>query len=119
MSQRCNIPRKACQLEGVDIIANAKVTLGPKGRNVVQENHLVHHITKMVFLLLKKLNQINSKILVLNLFVKQLQSKMILQDGTTTATVLAQSIVRNGMKAVAAGMNPMDLKCGILLLQLL
>src|SRR5213593_1319736 len=80
-------------LRGVDILANAvKVTLGPKGRNVVLDKSFgAPRITKEV------------------------ASKTSDQagDGTTTATLLAQAIVREGAKAVAAGMNPMDLKRGI------
>lgn len=104
-------------VEGVDILANAvKVTLGPKGRNVVIERpYGAPHITKDGVTVARsieledKLQNMGAQI------VKQVASQTAddAGDGTTTATVLAQGIVKEGMKYVAAGMNPMDLKRGI------
>jgi len=104
-------------LQGVDILADAvKVTLGPKGRNVVIEKSFgAPRITKDGVTVAK---EIELKDRFQNMgaqMVREVASKTndIAGDGTTTATVLAQSIVREGMKSVAAGMNPMDLKRGI------
>ena len=104
-------------IEGVNILANAvKVTLGPKGRNVIiQKAWGSPHITKDGVTVAK---EIELKDQLQNMgaqMVKEVASKTADQagDGTTTATVLAQAIVREGNKAVAAGMNPMDLKRGI------
>src|ERR1700730_17293641 len=104
-------------LKGVDILANAvKVTLGPKGRNVVIEKKFgAHQITKDVVTVAK---EIELEDLIENMgaqMVKEVASKTadIAGDGTTTATVLAQSIISEGLKNVAAGANPMDLKRGI------
>ncbi|MEY3267448.1 MAG: hypothetical protein RL480_208 [Pseudomonadota bacterium] len=104
-------------LRGVDILADAvKVTLGPKGRNVVIEKSFgAPRITKDGVTVAK---EIELKDRFENLgaqMVREVASKTndIAGDGTTTATVLAQAIVREGMKSVAAGMNPMDLKRGI------
>jgi chaperonin GroEL len=104
-------------LRGVDILADAvKVTLGPKGRNVVIEKSFgAPRITKDGVTVAK---EIELKDRFENLgaqMVREVASKTndVAGDGTTTATVLAQAIVREGMKSVAAGMNPMDLKRGI------
>jgi chaperonin GroEL len=104
-------------IEGVNILADAvKVTLGPKGRNVIiAKNYGAPHITKDGVTVAK---EIELKDALQNMgaqLVKEVASKTADQagDGTTTATVLAQAIVREGNKAVAAGMNPMDLKRGI------
>jgi chaperonin GroEL len=104
-------------VEGVNILAEAvKVTLGPKGRNVVIERSFgAPHVTKdgvtvaKEIVLADKLQNMGAQM------VKEVASKTADKagDGTTTATVLAQSIVKEGMKYVAAGMNPMDLKRGI------
>ncbi|ASY46532.1 molecular chaperone GroEL (plasmid) [Sphingobium xenophagum] len=104
-------------LRGVDTLANAvKVTLGPKGRNVVIEKSFgAPRITKDGVTVAK---EIELKDKFENMGAQMLREVANKQndkagDGTTTATVLAQSIVREGSKAVAAGMNPMDLKRGI------
>ena len=104
-------------LEGVNILANAvKTTLGPKGRNVVLERSFgAPTVTKDGVSVAK---EIELKDRFQNMgaqMVKEVASKTsdVAGDGTTTATVLAQAIVREGMKYVAAGMNPMDLKRGI------
>ncbi len=104
-------------VRGVNILANAvKVTLGPKGRNVVLEKSFgAPTITKdgvsvaKEVVLEDKFENMGAQM------VKEVSSKTsdIAGDGTTTATVLAQAIVREGMKAVSAGMNPMDVKRGI------
>lgn len=107
--------RKQMQ-DGVNTLANAvKVTLGPKGRNVVIERGNKPHITKdgvtvaRSITLKDKLENIGAQL------VKEVSSKANEEagDGTTTATVIAQAIVNEGLKSVAAGMNPMDLKRGI------
>ncbi len=104
-------------LRGVDTLANAvKVTLGPKGRNVVMDKAFgAPRITKDGVTVAKDI-ELDDKFENMGAqMVKEVASKTadIAGDGTTTATVLAQSIVREGAKAVAAGMNPMDLKRGI------
>ncbi|MEO4045368.1 chaperonin GroEL [Hoeflea sp. CAU 1731] len=104
-------------LRGVDILANAvKVTLGPKGRNVVLEkSYGAPRITKDGVTVAKEI-ELEDKFENMGAqMVREVASKTsdIAGDGTTTATVLAQSIVKEGTKAVAAGMNPMDLKRGI------
>ena len=104
-------------LRGVDILANAvKVTLGPKGRNVVIEKSFgAPRITKDGVSVAKEI-ELEDKFENMGAqMVREVASKTndIAGDGTTTATVLAQSIVREGAKAVAAGMNPMDLKRGV------
>ena len=104
-------------LRGVDILANAvKVTLGPKGRNVVIEKSFgAPRITKDGVTVAKEI-ELEDKFENMGAqMVREVASKTndIAGDGTTTATVLAQAIVREGAKAVAAGMNPMDLKRGI------
>ncbi|NQW08455.1 MAG: chaperonin GroEL, partial [Alphaproteobacteria bacterium] len=104
-------------LRGVDILADAvKVTLGPKGRNVVLEKSFgPPRITKDGVTVAKEI-ELKDKFENMGAqMVREVASKTndIAGDGTTTATVLAQAIVREGMKSVAAGMNPMDLKRGI------
>ena len=104
-------------LRGVDILANAvKVTLGPKGRNVVIEKAFgAPRITKDGVTVAKEI-ELKDKFENMGAqMVKEVASKTndLAGDGTTTATVLAQAIVREGCKSVAAGMNPMDLKRGI------
>ena len=102
---------------GVNILADAvKVTLGPKGRNVVLERSFgAPTITKDGVSVAKEI-ELKDKFENMGAqMVKEVASKTsdIAGDGTTTATVLAQSIVQEGMKFVTAGMNPMDLKRGI------
>ena len=104
-------------LHGVDILANAvKVTLGPKGRNVVLEKSFgAPRITKDGVTVAKEI-ELSDKFENMGAqMLREVASKTSDEagDGTTTATVLAQAIVREGAKAVAAGMNPMDLKRGI------
>jgi chaperonin GroEL len=104
-------------LRGVDILANAvKVTLGPKGRNVVIDKSFgAPRITKDGVTVAKEI-ELEDKFENMGAqMVREVASKTsdIAGDGTTTATVLAAAIVREGSKAVAAGMNPMDLKRGI------
>ncbi len=108
---------RARMVEGVNILANAvKVTLGPKGRNVVLERSFgAPTVTKDGVSVAKEV-ELKDKLQNMGAqMVKEVASKTSdnAGDGTTTATVLAQSIVREGMKFVAAGMNPMDLKRGI------
>ena len=102
---------------GVDALANAvKVTLGPKGRNVVIEKSFgAPHVTKDGVTVAKEI-ELEDRVENMGAqMVKEVASKTndIAGDGTTTATVLAQAIVREGLKNVAAGANPMDLKRGI------
>ena len=104
-------------LRGVDILANAvKVTLGPKGRNVVLDKSFgAPRISKDGVTVAKEI-ELSDKFENMGAqMVREVASKTsdLAGDGTTTATVLAQAIVREGAKAVAAGMNPMDLKRGI------
>ena len=104
-------------LRGVDVLANAvKVTLGPKGRNVVLDKSFgAPRITKDGVTVAKEI-ELEDKFENMGAqMVREVASKTsdIAGDGTTTATVLAQAIVKEGAKAVAAGMNPMDLKRGI------
>ena len=108
---------RARMVEGVNILANAvKVTLGPKGRNVVLERSFgAPTVTKDGVSVAKEI-ELKDKL-------QNMGAQMVTEaasktsdnagDGTTTATVLAQAIIREGMKYVAAGMNPMDLKRGI------
>jgi len=108
---------RARMVEGVNVLANAvKVTLGPKGRNVVLERSFgAPTVTKDGVSVAKEI-ELKDKLQNMGAqMVKEVASKTSdnAGDGTTTATVLAQSIVREGMKYVAAGMNPMDLKRGI------
>jgi len=104
-------------LRGVDILADAvKVTLGPKGRNVVIDKSFgAPRITKDGVTVAKEI-ELEDKFENMGAqMVREVASKTndIAGDGTTTATVLAQAIVREGAKSVAAGANPMDLKRGI------
>ncbi|WP_280192501.1 chaperonin GroEL [Delftia sp. PS-11] len=108
---------RARMVEGVNILANAvKVTLGPKGRNVVLERSFgAPTVTKDGVSVAKEV-ELKDKLQNMGAqLVKEVASKTndIAGDGTTTATVLAQAIVREGTKYVAAGLNPMDLKRGI------
>jgi chaperonin GroEL len=114
---RFNVDARDKMLRGVDILANAvKVTLGPKGRNVVIEKSFgAPRITKDGVTVAKEI-ELEDKFENMGAqMVREVASKTndLAGDGTTTATVLAQAIVREGAKAVAAGMNPMDLKRGI------
>jgi len=103
--------------KGVDTLANAvKVTLGPKGRNVVIEKKFgAPSITKDGVTVAKEIELEDAIENMGAQMVKEVASKTadIAGDGTTTATVLAQSIISEGLKNVAAGANPMDLKRGI------
>src|SRR6202041_1108074 len=104
-------------MRGVDILADAvQVTLGPKGRNVVIDKSFgAPRITKDGVTVAKEI-ELGDKFENMGAqMVREVASKTsaIAGDGTTTATVLAAAIVREGAKAVAAGMNPMDLKRGI------
>src|SRR6266478_3527996 len=104
-------------LRGVDILADAvKVTLGPKGRNVVLDKSFgAPRITKDGVTVAKEI-ELSDKFENMGAqMVREVASKTndLAGDGTTTGTVLAQAIVREGVKSVAAGMNPMDLKRGI------
>ncbi|MBW9064543.1 chaperonin GroEL [Rhizobium herbae] len=104
-------------LRGVDILANAvKVTLGPKGRNVViDKSYGAPRVTKDGVTVAKEI-ELEDKFENMGAqMVREVASKTsdVAGDGTTTATVLAQAIVKEGAKAVASGMNPMDLKRGI------
>ena len=104
-------------LAGVNVLADAvKVTLGPKGRNVVLEKTFgVPHITKDGVSVAKEI-ELEDRFENLGAqLVKEVSSKTASDagDGTTTATVLAQAIVKEGMKSVAAGFNPMEVKRGI------
>ena len=112
-----NTDARERMLRGVDILANAvKVTLGPKGRNVVLDKSFgAPRITKDGVTVAKEI-ELEDKFENMGAqMVREVASKTndIAGDGTTTATVLAQAIVQEGAKAVAAGMNPMDLKRGI------
>ena len=104
-------------LRGVDILADAvKVTLGPKGRNVVLErSYGAPRITKDGVTVAKEIDLPDRFENLGAQLLRAVASKTndIAGDGTTTATILAQSIVREGIKAVAAGLNPMDLRRGI------
>ena len=108
---------RAHMLAGVDILANAvKVTLGPKGRNVVLDKSFgAPRISKDGVSVAKEIELADKFENMGAQMVREVASKTsdLAGDGTTTATVLAQAIVREGCKAVAAGMNPMDLKRGI------
>src|SRR5919206_36768 len=104
-------------LRGVDILANAvKITLGPKGRNVVLDKAFgAPRVTKDGVTVAKEI-ELSDKFENMGAqMVREVASKTsdLAGDGTTTATVLAQCIVREGAKSVAAGMNPMDLKRGV------
>jgi chaperonin GroEL len=114
---RFNTDARTRMLRGVDILADAvKVTLGPKGRNVVLDKSFgAPRITKDGVTVAKEI-ELDDKFENMGAqMVREVASKTndIAGDGTTTATVLAQAIVREGCKSVAAGMNPMDLRRGI------
>ncbi|MEX2297441.1 MAG: TCP-1/cpn60 chaperonin family protein, partial [Dongiaceae bacterium] len=104
-------------LRGIDILANAvKVTLGPKGRNVVLDKAFgAPRITKDGVTVAKEIELADKFENMGAQMVREVASKTNDKagDGTTTATILAHAIVREGVKAVAAGMNPMDLKRGV------
>src|SRR5450756_1698664 len=104
-------------VEGVNILADAvKVTLGPKGRNVILERAYGAPLVASSGVVVAKEIELKDKFENMGAqMVKEVASKTseVAGDGTTTATVLAQAIVQEGMKYVAAGMNPMDLKRGI------
>src|ERR687883_1388813 len=104
-------------LRGVDILANAvRVTLGPKGRNVVIEKSFGAPRTTKDGVTVAKEIELEDKFENMGAqMVREVAQKTndLAGDGTTTATVLAQAIVREGAKSVAAGMNPMDLKRGV------
>jgi len=108
---------RARMVEGVNVLANAvKVTLGPKGRNVVLDKSFgAPTITKDGVSVAREIDLEDKFENMGAQMVKEVASQTndVAGDGTTTATVLAQAIVREGMKSVAAGMNPMDLKRGI------
>ena len=112
-----NIDARALLKEGVDELANAvKVTLGPKGRNVVLEKKFgAPHITKDGVTVAKDIELSDPYKNMGAQMVKEVASKTgdIAGDGTTTATVLAQSIINVGLKNITAGANPMDIKRGI------
>ena len=108
---------RARMLRGVDVLANAvKITLGPKGRNVIIDKSFgAPTITKDGVTVAKEI-ELKDKFENMGAqMVKEIASKTsdVAGDGTTTATVLAQTIIHEGLKSVAAGMNPMDLKRGI------
>jgi len=108
---------RAAMMRGVNILADTvKVTLGPKGRNVVMDkSYGAPHITKDGVTVAKEIELEDALENMGAQMVKEVASKTADEagDGTTTATILAQAIVREGAKAVASGMNPMDLKRGI------
>ena len=108
---------RTSMIAGVDALANAvKVTLGPKGRNVILDKSFgAPRVTKDGVSVAKEI-ELKDKFENMGAqMVKEVASKSsdAAGDGTTTATVLAQAIVRQGAKAVASGMNPMDLRRGI------
>src|SRR5216110_3034744 len=104
-------------LRGIDVLANAvKVTLGPKGRNVLlDKSYGAPRITKDGVTVAKEIDLTDRFENMGAQMVREVATRTsdLAGDGTTTATVLAQAIVHEGTKAVAAGMNPMDLKRGI------
>src|SRR5258705_4733512 len=108
---------RAAMLRGVDALANTvKVTLGPKGRNVVLSRKFGSPLVTKDGVTVAKDIELKDRYENMGAqMVKEVASKTsdLAGDGTTTATVLAQAIVREGVKAVAAGMNPMDLKRGV------
>ncbi len=112
-----SVDARTRMLRGVDILADAvKVTLGPKGRNVVLDKSFgAPRITKDGVTVAKEIELADKFENMGAQMVREVASKTndVAGDGTTTATVLAQAIVREGVKFVAAGMNPMDLKRGI------
>ena len=107
---------RAAMIRGVDILANTvKVTLGPKGRNVViDKSYGAPRITKDGVSVAKEIDLEDKFENMGAQMVKEVASKTNEEagDGTTTATILAQSIVKEGVKYVTAGMNPMDVKVG-------
>ena len=114
---RFNTDARTRMLRGVDILADTvKVTLGPKGRNVVMDKSFgAPRITKDGVTVAKEI-ELDDKFENMGAqMLREVASKTndTAGDGTTTATLLAQAIVREGLKSVAAGMNPMDLKRGI------
>jgi chaperonin GroEL len=114
---RFSVDARDRMLRGVDILANAvKVTLGPKGRNVVLEKSFgAPRISKDGVTVAKEIELADKFENMGAQMVREVATKTSTEagDGTTTATVLAQAIVRDGAKAVAAGLNPMDLKRGV------
>ena len=112
-----NTDARSKMLRGVDILAEAvKVTLGPKGRNVILEKSFgAPRISKDGVTVAKEIELFDKFENMGAQMLREVASKTSDEagDGTTTATVLAQAIVREGAKAVTAGMNPMDLKRGI------
>src|ERR1700680_2022014 len=114
---RFSVDARDKMLRGVDILANAvRVTLGPKGRNVVLDKSFgAPRISKDGVTVAKEIELADKFENMGAQMVREVASKTsdLAGDGTTTATVLAHTIVREGAKAVAAGMNPMDLKRGI------
>jgi chaperonin GroEL len=114
---RFSVDARDSMLRGIDILANAvRVTLGPKGRNVVlDKSYGAPRITKDGVTVAKEIELDDRFENMGAQMVREVASKTSDQagDGTTTATVLAHAIVREGAKAVAAGMNPMDLKRGV------
>ena len=104
-------------LRGVNTMANAvKITLGPRGRNVILEKSFGSPVVTKDGVTVAKEIELEDKFENMGAqMVKEVASKTndIAGDGTTTATVLAQAIVREGARSVAAGMNPMDLKRGV------
>ena len=110
-------PAREKILEGVNTLANAvKVTLGPKGRNVVLEKSFGAPLVTKDGVTVAKEIELEDKFSNMGAqMVKEVASKTsdVAGDGTTTATVLAQALYREGSKLVAAGCNPMDLKRGI------
>src|ERR1700747_824103 len=114
---RFSVDARDKMLRGVDILNNAvKVTLGPKGRNVVLDKSFgAPRVTKDGVTVAKEI-ELEDKFENMGAqMVREVASKTsdVAGDGTTTATVLAETIVKEGAKSVAAGMNPMDLKRGI------
>src|SRR6195952_4537253 len=112
-----SVDARSRMMRGVDILADAvKVTLGPKGRNVViEKSYGAPRITKDGVTVAKEIELADKFENMGAQMVREVASKSsdLAGDGTTTATVLAAAIVREGAKYVAAGMNPMDLKRGI------
>src|SRR5215216_1472099 len=114
---RFSVDARDRMLRGIDILANAvKITLGPKGRNVVIDKSFGAPRTTKDGVTVAKEIELDDKFENMGAqLVREVASKTsdAAGDGTTTATVLAHSIVREGAKYVAAGMNPMDLKRGV------
>ncbi len=114
---RLGLDAREKMVEGINVLADAvKVTLGPKGRNVVLERSFGGPIVTKDGVTVAREIELEDKFMNMGAqMVKEVSSQTneVAGDGTTTATVLAQSIVREGMKSVAAGMNPMDLNRGI------